>query len=72
MATHIGIYGGGQLGLYLCRAARSLGLETTVVSPEPGCPASSVADHVLVGAFGDLEVAARLVQHVDVGCRGAW
>jgi 5-(carboxyamino)imidazole ribonucleotide synthase len=66
MAVHVGIYGGGQLGLYLCRAARRLGLETTVVSPEPDCPAASAADHLLTGAFDDLELAARLVDRVDV------
>lgn len=66
MTTHVGIYGGGQLGHYLCRAARRLGLETTVISPETECPAASVADHLLVGAFDDLELAARLVQQVDV------
>ena len=66
MATHVGIYGGGQLGLYLCRAARRLGLETTLVSPHRDCPAAVAADHLLVGAFDDLGLAARLVERVDV------
>ena len=66
MATHVGIYGGGQLGLYLCRAAQRLGLETTVVSPHRDCPAAVAADHLLVGAFDDLGLAARLVERVDV------
>jgi 5-(carboxyamino)imidazole ribonucleotide synthase len=66
MGKHIGIYGGGQLGLYLCRAARKLGLETTVVTPDRTSPACAAADHVLEGSLGDLDLAARLVGSVDV------
>lgn len=66
MGTRIGIYGGGQLGLYLCRAARDLGLFTTVVTPDPESPACAVADRVLSGALDDLALAARLVAEVDV------
>jgi len=66
MARHIGIYGAGQLGLYLCRAARQLGLETTVVTPDATAPACAAADHVLVGPLGDLDLARRLVAGVDV------
>ncbi len=66
MGKHIGIYGGGQLGLYLCQAARRLGLRTTVVTPDLASPACAAADHVLQGDFADLDVAARLVRQVDV------
>lgn len=66
MGKRVGIYGGGQLGLYLCRAAKVLGLKTTVVTPDPASPASHAADCVIEGSLGDLDIAARLVASVDV------
>ncbi len=66
MGKRIGIYGGGQLGLYLCRAARTLGLETTVLTEDAASPACAGADRVLEGALGDLALARRLVNGTDL------
>ena len=66
MTRHIGIYGGGQLGLYLCHAARRLGLQTTVLTPDASSPACSAADNVLQGSLGDPALARTLVANVDV------
>ena len=64
--THIGIFGGGQLGMLLCQAARRLGLETTVLTPRRQDPAAAFADHQIYGSLDDLEAAARLVERAEV------
>ncbi len=46
MGTHLGILGGGQLGRMLALAARPLGIDVTVVDPDPEAPARAVARHV--------------------------
>jgi 5-(carboxyamino)imidazole ribonucleotide synthase len=62
----IGIVGGGQLGLYLCRAARQLGIASVVLSATDDCPAAAAADQVLVGGLDDVGAAAQLAAAVDV------
>ena len=66
MMKRIGILGGGQLGLMLCEAARPLGLETTVVTPDADAPAAQLADHVLVESLENPEIAGKLAAHTDV------
>ncbi len=66
MGPRIGILGGGQLGLFLCRAARRLGLATTVLTPDPDAPARAAADEVHVAPLDDLDAVRRLVARVDV------
>ena len=66
MTTHVGIMGGGQLGMLLCQAARRLELETTVLTPLPTDPAAACCDHLLPGRLDDVEAAAKLVQATDV------
>lgn len=44
MTERIGILGAGQLGGYLCMAARSLGFETTVLANNPAEMAVALAD----------------------------
>jgi len=61
----IGILGGGQLGLYLCQAARRMGLHSTVLDPTADCPAARTADRVLVAGFDDLDAAAELAASCD-------
>jgi len=62
----IGIMGGGQLGLYLCKAARRLGMTTSVLTPFADCPAAAAADNLLVGGLDNPAAAARLADAVDV------
>lgn len=66
MSLRLGIVGGGQLGYFLCAAARHLGVRTTVLDPFQACPAARSADRLLVGRFDDLEAAAALVDECDV------
>jgi 5-(carboxyamino)imidazole ribonucleotide synthase len=62
----IGIMGGGQLGLYLCQAAKELGLSTVVLNPEGDCSAAVAADVLLVGGLDDIAAADRLAADVDL------
>lgn len=64
--TKVGIIGGGQLGLYLGRAARDLGLQTTVLAASADAPAASACGRVIVGTPNDVEAVERLVAEVDV------
>ncbi|MEQ8858513.1 MAG: 5-(carboxyamino)imidazole ribonucleotide synthase [Pseudomonadales bacterium] len=66
MAIRLGIVGGGQLGYFLCAAARRLGVRTTVLNPVAECPAARSADRVLAGGFDDLSAAAALAADSDV------
>jgi 5-(carboxyamino)imidazole ribonucleotide synthase len=56
----IAILGGGQLGRMTAMAARTMGYRVRVMDPEAGCPASFVADEVIVGRWDDVAAAKRL------------
>jgi 5-(carboxyamino)imidazole ribonucleotide synthase len=51
----IGILGSGQLGRFLCLAAKHLGYQTHVFSPDPDSPAAAVADFHTVAEYSDQE-----------------
>ncbi len=56
----IGIIGGGQLGRMLAMAAARLGYRTTILEPQPGCPAAQVANRQIVAAYDDAAALAEL------------
>ena len=62
--VRVGIIGAGQLGAYLCRAARQLGMHTTVLAASPDDIAVPFADAVVLGE--DRAAAACLPEQVDV------
>ena len=62
----IGVMGGGQLGRMLGQAARRLGYEFVVWSPEPDAPAADVADRFVRQPFDDPEAARAFAERVDV------
>ncbi|MFN3547943.1 MAG: 5-(carboxyamino)imidazole ribonucleotide synthase [Mesorhizobium sp.] len=49
----IGIIGGGQLGRMLAMAAARLGFRTSILEPQPDCPAAQVANSQIVAAYDD-------------------
>ena len=52
-ATHVGVIGGGQLGLMTAEAAHALGFAgVTVLDPTPQAPASAVAQQI-IGSLKD-------------------
>src|SRR5215472_17396527 len=65
-STRIGIIGGGQLGLMLSEAARTMGFASvTVLDPIPHCPASSVAEQI-VGSLKDPQSLRSLAERSDI------
>lgn len=60
----IGIAGGGQLGRMLAEAARGIELETIVLDPTPGCPASAYAEQI-VGKYTDHDALIALSGRCD-------
>lgn len=61
----LAILGGGQLGRMTAMAARTMGYRVRVMDPEAACPASFVADEVVVGKWDDVEAARRLAAGAD-------
>lgn len=63
----LGIIGGGQLGRMFTVAAKTMGYRVTVLEPEVGCPASTLADVHLCASYDDakaLEEMARTCKAV--------
>ncbi len=61
----LAILGGGQLGRMTAMAARTMGYRVRVMDPEFVCPASFVADEVIVGRWDDIDAARRLAKGAD-------
>jgi 5-(carboxyamino)imidazole ribonucleotide synthase len=71
----IGILGGGQLGRMLALAARAIGYRVWALDPDPACPAASVVERLVLGAYDDADAALELaagsqmvtyeLEHVD-------
>jgi 5-(carboxyamino)imidazole ribonucleotide synthase len=61
----LGILGGGQLGRMMAMAARTMGYRVRVLDPDAHCPASFVADEVIVGNWADAEAARKLATGAD-------
>jgi 5-(carboxyamino)imidazole ribonucleotide synthase len=61
----LAILGGGQLGRMTDMAARTMGYRVRVMDPEPACPASFIADEVIVGRWDDVSAARRLAAGAD-------
>jgi 5-(carboxyamino)imidazole ribonucleotide synthase len=65
MSKRVGIIGAGQLGVYLCQAARGMGMTTTVLTKESGAPAVAEADAAIVADYDDETAIRRLCDAVD-------
>ena len=65
-APRLGIMGGGQLGMLLCQAARTLGIHTAVLEPNPAGSALGFADTPIVGSLGDADRVRELIAASDV------
>ena len=61
----VAILGGGQLGRMTAISARTMGYRVRVMDPELHCPASFVADEVIVGRWDDVDAARRLAAGAD-------
>ncbi len=61
----IGIVGGGQLGKMLAMEAKRLSIRVNVLDPSDDCPASMLADELIVARFNDAEAIERLASMSD-------
>ncbi|MEM4285756.1 MAG: 5-(carboxyamino)imidazole ribonucleotide synthase [Candidatus Nitrosocaldus sp.] len=62
----IGIVGGGQLGKMLAMEAKRLSMRVNILDPSDDCPASMLADELIVAGFDDAEAIERLAGMSDV------
>ncbi|MDI6804657.1 MAG: 5-(carboxyamino)imidazole ribonucleotide synthase [Bacteroidota bacterium] len=62
----IGIIGGGQLGKMMAQKAKKMGFHISVLDPSAKCPATAIADELIVGSFYDKEKITQLVEQSDV------
>lgn len=66
MTLRIGIFGGGQLGAYLCQAASRLGLSSAVLAFTEDSMAKGFADRCMVAPAADLDAVRALLATSDV------
>jgi len=62
----IGVIGGGQLGKMLIEASRPLNFKYHILENDPNCPASHLAQKVIVGKLTDGDKIKELAQSADV------
>ena len=66
MSIRLGIIGGGQLGLYLCEAARALGVHVSVITESADDPALRLADRPIVGELDNQTAVQQFLDGCDV------
>jgi 5-(carboxyamino)imidazole ribonucleotide synthase len=62
----IGVIGGGQLGKMMILEGKKMGLHFTVLDPSKDCPASSIADQLIISDFYDSKKIRELAEKCDV------
>ncbi|MEG3897370.1 MULTISPECIES: 5-(carboxyamino)imidazole ribonucleotide synthase [unclassified Microcoleus] len=62
----VGVVGGGQLAAMMGDAAKALGIELVVQTPDAADPAVSVADGAVLAAVDDVSATAQLADDCDV------
>lgn len=62
----VGIIGDGQLGMFLCEAARELAIDTLMLAGSADAAAAQRAGAVIVGAMDDADAVRRLADGCDV------
>ncbi len=63
---HIGIIGGGQLARMMITGTKLMGFDFTILEATDDAPASSLADHQIVGSLYDEAALTELVNRCDV------
>jgi 5-(carboxyamino)imidazole ribonucleotide synthase len=62
----LGIIGGGQLGKMIGLEAKRMSLNVAYLDPDMNCPASSIADQMIVSDFKDEKSIIKLANKSDV------
>ena len=63
--SSLGIIGGGQLGMFLCQAAKDLGINTSVLSEIEEFSAKSFCDKFFIGKFSDSKILNDFINSAD-------
>jgi 5-(carboxyamino)imidazole ribonucleotide synthase len=66
ISKKVGIIGGGQLGKMMLNESVKMGIYTVVLDPSKECPASPLANELIVGKFDDKAALRALAEKVDV------
>ena len=64
--VRLGIVGGGQLGKMMAFEAKRMFMKVIILDPSKDCPASSLADKLIVGDFSDEQKIYDLSREVDI------
>jgi len=62
----LGIIGGGQLGSLLAEAAKTLSIETTILTDDINAPAKNFAKHFICGNYEDQKIINEFINKVDL------
>ena len=62
----LGIIGGGQLGKMMAAEAKRMFMKVVILDPSKDCPASSIADELIIGHFSDEQKIYDLSKEVDI------
>jgi 5-(carboxyamino)imidazole ribonucleotide synthase len=62
----IGVMGGGQLGRMFAMAARRMGYQVAIFTPDHGSPASQFADRTTEADYRDRNAVRRFVRGIDM------
>ena len=65
MKNNLGILGGGQLGMFICQAAKKYKIKTTVFSQSKNFSAKGFCDNFLVGSFTDKNLLDQFINSSD-------
>ena len=62
----MGIIGGGQVGKMMAAEAKRMFMNVVILDPSNDCPASSIADKLIIGHFSDEQKIYDLSKEVDI------
>ncbi|MBD22603.1 MAG: 5-(carboxyamino)imidazole ribonucleotide synthase [Alphaproteobacteria bacterium] len=61
----LGIIGGGQLGMFICQAAKKLGIKTSVLSESEEFSARNFCDQFFVGKFNNFDILNNFINSAN-------
>ena len=65
MKNKLGILGGGQLGMFICQAAKKHNVKTTIFSNSQKFSAKGFCDNYLIGSFSDKVLIEKFINSSD-------
>ena len=66
MKNKLGILGGGQLGMFICKAANKLNIETIVLSNSENFSARKFCNSFIIGDFNNKNIINKFLELADV------